>query len=344
MRGMRRFEAVSLGLSLASCQAIGSEQYLGEPLLQFHGQAIVTEQTGGAALRPALCFDGEERETGVLDTDFIPEEALKGFEGITLFLDRRPYQRIVEVESVGEFPSDFSVSAYLPPPASSIEAAFQGEPRSASGSICAVREDHSDVAYMADSVVNTTCKPDADGPCNVSWLWVQRESERYYVESYDCPDSQTALEECKLKTWGDAVIKRELYESVVGFSEVNVEYLVEEAPPESYFAYRYNATKTIEPGFHLFQPVDGPSFDGLTCTVEAADRASEDLRNAFPDPFDPTVREAADELFARRQAHYMREASCRIANYRELSSDEALSIEIRSEAFPTVDPREIPNP
>lgn len=341
MPGMSRFAAVSLGLTLASCQAIGSEDYLGEPLLQFHGQAIVNEPTGGVALRPALCFDGTEHTTGELDTDFIPKEALKGFEGLTLSEYDRPYTTIVEVESDGEFPSDFSVSAYLPPPQSSIESAFNGEPRSALGSICAVREDHPEVAYMPFGAANTTCKPDETGPCNVSFLYLRPGTERYYVESYDCASRETKLEDCELQTWGDDVLKRERFEGVVGFSEVNVEYLVDEAPAESFFAYKYGATKTLKPGFYLFQPVDGPEFDGLTCTVEAALRAEDDIRDAFPDPLDPAVREAADELFARKQAHYMRESSCRTANYRELSSDQALSIEIRNEAFPTFDPREI---
>ena len=205
---------LALCMGSIGCDAQGSEAYLGEPLLQLHGKAVVTTATGGEAVEPALCFRKAapmrlpESAAHLPDAirEAIPrsielDEALQEISDEAALWSAGQLVEIVEVESVGRFPTEFNIEAYLPPSDDFIQPLFEGEPPVAEGFLCAVREGHPRVVNKPHMEQGTRCE--GEGPCKLSYVLMSYDSDAYYIESYDCPSANSPSSECERTTQGD---------------------------------------------------------------------------------------------------------------------------------------------
>ena len=253
-------------LVLAACGQQAGQDYAGEPLLRLRGQAVVSALTGGQPVEPALCFflaDGPKAPQ--LDLDVLPAELRAGlmYEGqsvieMPMAAGDRLATHILDVESRGEFPAQFDVDVYQPPPSAGLSAPhIAGEPRWALGSVCAVTTDHAAVTFpfahggQSDS---TSARFD--------YAVLSLSEPRFYYERYDCPPGtlpQFAMSECTKTSAGDPNMAFEFpsteyrSESVLGSAdELEVLYLEEPAPAGSYTAFVWGAAEGLAAGYHLF--------------------------------------------------------------------------------------------
>jgi hypothetical protein len=151
---MTRAVMVSTKLTLTGCllwilvaPACGrqvDDEYLGEPLLSLRGQVTSAALTGGPGAVPALCF---QHFTGDLSSrwDKLPADVIEAL-GEPNLDQASPYDlHIVDVEARGDFPAEFAIDVYVPPKPETLARLITGEPLSAFGYVCAVREDHAPI-------------------------------------------------------------------------------------------------------------------------------------------------------------------------------------------------------
>jgi hypothetical protein len=246
---------------------------------------------------------------------------------------------ILEVESRGQFPSEFDVAVYLPPPAEVIRPLFSGEPRAARGSVCAVREGHPDhVSYPLRELQD--CDPQPGEPCSKRLLWASPSTHRYFVEQYECPDRESLKQECTRDTEGDPQLTLEEPDFVVGRDAMQVLYLAEPAPADSYLAWHYGASAGLTAGYHLFTAAQTERSDvpDLQCRANADARAIAEVTRIFEEHLvyyeeqdttlvDPAYADAFEDERERLFAQYHRQ-SCEQPWLREVSPDETLHIVI----------------
>ena len=329
--------AFAIGLGLAACDAQASEHYNGEPLLSLSGNVTVNALTGGLPITPALCFDNRPGELEIFPLDHVPADVVAE---IGNHANYSSSMTVVDVDSVGQFPATFDVAVYLPPSEAALRPELTGEPRIAKGHVCAVRADHPEVVEAPFYSSVQRCDSGEAGPCTRRRLLATRETKRYYTESYECPNAQSERQDCLLTTAGDAGLKREDPEYVLGFDSMTVLYLADPAPADSYTAWEHGSTDTLSPGYHLFR---SPSFDSdeAQCSLDAMRRAYEDVNQQFNGHFvlhtgagiatiDPAYADAAYEVRQRRYAQYRME-SCTMPDVRPVSPTEPLSITINAD-------------
>jgi hypothetical protein len=274
----------------AGCEAQAGEGYLGEPLLELHGSAIVTAETGGEAVSPALCFLKRAPLLLPPSVESLPEDvrqvlaepiafglASNAVADEAAFVAPRLVE-IVDVESVGHFPAEFNVEAYLPPSDEFTQPLFAGEPPIAEGYLCAVREGHPDVVNRPDSLFAQRCENGNDGPCETHRAFLSRDSDAYFLETSRCPTSNALSDECERTTRGDVVVRRNTLGSFIeGKADPLVVYLAEPAKPGSYTAWKYASPEGLSAGFHLFQdPVWGRSAASTPPKLDSCKLASND--------------------------------------------------------------------
>lgn len=283
-------------LLLAACGQQAGDDYRGEPLLHLRGQAVVSALTGGQTIQPALCFfyaDGPEApefDPTTLPPEIRAELTLGGVSVVEVFQRKRAATHILDVESRGEFPAQFDVEVYLPPPAAGLSAAWvAGEPRWAKGRVCAVAADHPAVTFPL--AMGGFSDPMAG---EFHYAVASLLTPRFYYEAYDCPPGtlpQFASTECTKSSAGDPSLAFEApivelrSESVLGTAaEVEVLYLEEDAAPGSYTAFVWGAANGLSAGYHLFPvlplPEDGPTERAL-CLSELFDDSERIINEQF---------------------------------------------------------------
>ena len=271
----RAQRAVLACLLLPACDPQAGDGYMGEPLLSVRGQATVSTPTGGEAIVPALCFidDTTARAsagTKSLELSHLPPEIEEDLRSDQRIGPEPPWPhdadhlvRIVDIENVGQFPSDFRVDVYVPPPVEALTASVAGEPRTAYGQFCAVKRDHRPSTHVVQFNERYRCNGAENGAstdCYIRMLWNVAGSDRYYTERYACPDGVSNYEDCALTSkQGDATLKLETWaEDVLGVAATpSVIYLESPAAPESQTAWIWGGQQAGLPaGYHLFAARD----------------------------------------------------------------------------------------
>ena len=296
--------ASALSASSFGCAAQGSEDYLGEPLLELHGSAIITGETGGEAVAPALCFtkgapmllpdSADHLPADIRDVMKRPIDVGKALNAVSdevgLWTGAQ-LTEIVPVESVGHFPAEFNIAAYLPPSDAFVAPLFEGEPPVAEGTLCAVREGHPDVVNKPYMLQGSRCENGEEGQCDFHWAFLSYDDDAYYVESLHCPSIESSSDECERTSQGDVTVRRNLQGSFIeGRAEPAVVYLTAPAKAGSYTAWKYGSPDGLSAGFHLFQY---PSFE--TITDRMRDRSAS-CRAAYGDALTQIREEYADRL------------------------------------------------
>jgi hypothetical protein len=258
---------LALSAGLAGCEAQASEAYLGEPLLQLHGSAVITSETGGEAVAPALCFSKGGPSLLPDSAQSLPEEVREALAGtieageelnanadtVGVWLPGNIVE-IVEVESVGQFPADFNIEAYLPPSDELVQPIFEGEPPLAQGFLCAVREGHPDVVHAPQILPATNCESGEEGPCDRYYVFLSHDSDAYFAETFHCPSAHSPSSECERTTYGEIAVRRNFRGSFIEGSALPVVvYLAQPAKAGSYTAWKYGAANGLSAGFHLFR-------------------------------------------------------------------------------------------
>jgi hypothetical protein len=371
----RAKSALGVGLLLwSACGQQAGDEYRGEPLLRMRGHAVVSALTGGQAIEPALCFFfADEPKAPDYDGSNLPAEvraelSYMGVLDVQAYPTKRIATHILDVDSRGEFPAQFDVDVYLPPPSSGLsEPWVEGEPRWAHGKVCAVPAEHPAVTFPLASGGHSNT---IDGTFRYAIASLQ--TPRFYYEAYDCPPGtlpQFAAAECNKSTLGDPSLAYEFSgayqsESVLGTArDIDVLYLEEAAPAGSYVAWLWGAANGLSAGYHLFPvvpvPTDAPP-DNWMCMADAfndAERLNNEvfgprIREVFGEDFTynaltarnsdgSSVQDLPDEIYfgARENERRLQMEYCPFAPREELDPSSAmLSIDISSTAGPDLSP------
>jgi len=250
-------------LAGAGCGQQAGDEYRGQPLLRMRGQATVSAVTGGQAIVPALCFFGADSpDPPAWNANKLPADVSAGQdvglpEGpVPLPLHVDPSTtHVLDVESNGEFPAQFDIDVYQPPPSAALSLGFgEGEPRWASGYVCAVTDPHPAATYPV--VTGGSAIEGQDGHYQKRMILASQTTDRFYVEDYDCPTGETPLAGCAKTARGDASLQYDSWsEFVVGAStDLEVVYLAEDAPAGGYTAWGLGAENGLPAGYHLYAP------------------------------------------------------------------------------------------
>ena len=336
-RARRLIGAGWLALSghIAGCDAQATAEYQGEALLELKGQAIVETPTGGLPVQPALCFLGRDYHFETVTSEDLPPQVADAFMWNLAWPINRMH--ILDVDSVGQFPANFNIAVREPPPDAAVRAPFAGEPASAAGTVCAVRADHPDVVYPP-LMERQSCEDGAE-PCQRRHVYASLITGRYFVESFECPDSETPRESCARSSEGDAALEREVFEFVAGWDVTQLVYLAEPAPPGSFTAWQYGSPDGLSAGYHVFSRDPDPL---SRCTNLAWNRARLEVDNRFGGKLvhdtalgvtypAPEYEDAYQEELQRLSAQFRME-SCDMPQVTELSAEDPLSIVIDRES------------
>jgi hypothetical protein len=353
--GALRIEVgLAIALALAGCESQAGTDYKGEALLRLEGQVTLTMDTGGEPMSPALCyaprlflgsFFPRQEKTPLTAADF-PSDAWSDFHdgtSVRYWSPRTSDYQLVDVESSGKFPAEFNIAVYEAPPDAALQPVFGGEPRIGRASVCAVRDGHRlDGAFpFFDKADHCS---DGDGPCQHQFLWLQRDSKRSYIETYDCPQADIARADCKLTTEGDEQITREYVEGLLGLApDVSVIYLDAPAPAGGYTAWLFGkADRGVSAGFHVFSgnindnelgstQCDGDAY--LRATAMASEKYADKIMN---DPvYGPIVSpEFADEAsdFASRAFAEIRMKECKPPSVEELPVNAPITVTLSEQS------------
>jgi hypothetical protein len=289
-----------------------------------------------SGLLPALCFFQQDDPFQVVEPGELPPGA-PSFTGQRLLWPPGRVQ-VVNVKSNGALPDSIEITSDAPPERV-LRQRFAGEPRSAEGVVCAVKDRHADVAAAPLIARDLRCVPETGEPCVRHMLLAFRGSGRFSLETYHCPDPTSSVEACELTSTGDAWVKREWYEHVLGMTHSRVLFLVEPAPAGSFTAWRFGAPQGLPAGYHVFDAIDWHEQD--TCVLEAYSRATQDALPQFEGHFqydpriglptvEPEYAAAYNDEVERRSAKYQME-SCDLPEVRPVSIHAVLSLHINSE-------------
>jgi hypothetical protein len=225
--------AAALNLALASCDSQVSPQYRGESLLTVSGSVMnISDNQPQGPLVPALAFTNSKRNE----------------------------VRLVEVAVKGEFPSDFRMDVYDPPPSEALVPVNEGMPdtRAAFGYITAVSKRHAAVIRFADEGTGASmgCPENGCGDEPItsvnSWC-TSSEPVACYIEHDTCPGGDQSSPACVRVTEGDPTLK-EPWREFGGFSQNYVVlYLERAAKAGSWVAAVVGAPDGLEKGYHLFE-------------------------------------------------------------------------------------------
>lgn len=215
--------------ALLGCDAQASPAYLGEALLTISGSVEIDSERDRGKLVPALAFFSEQ------------SSAL----------------HIVETEVEGEFPSDFVLRVYTPPPDATIEASDE-RPPAAIGYITAVTEDHPDsIRYARDVSGGGVCSAN-DGDqvplCEYYDEWCPSDGGECYMERRRCPHSDSPLEDCEiLESSGDPSLRQDPWESFAGLSDYYRIVYLPEAVEDDIRLTAAVGLSSLSAGYHLFE-------------------------------------------------------------------------------------------
>ncbi len=215
MSKARRLVFVLLGSCLATaCDLDASPDYLGESLFGLHGKVTIEDNHTQGKLVPALAFDNAERRR----------------------LD------ILDVHVRGEFPNNFSVDVFNPPPKATLVEAPPGEAHFVLGYVTAVSAEH---AAFVPYVVSAN-----QGGCDDEYCYLKVENctedkTKCYRETSRC---DLMFQNCVITDMsGD-----DPGEAFAGLSEnYRVLYLDDAVAAESKLSKRFAGGAELEAGYHL---------------------------------------------------------------------------------------------
>lgn len=226
------------------CDAQAARDYRGESLLTVVGSVEIPKARASGRLVPALMFVTGAEKYGLLD-----------------------------VAAKGEFPSDFRIDVFDPPP----DAALDSAATLAIGYITAVPEDHADeIEFRAFHKGSQSSCSGSDG-CTTEDEWCTEDGE-CYRETLKCPAQQRPDAHCTLETSGDPQLKLQASQVFAGFSQnYLVAYLNEAVEADSIVASAWGARTALPAGYHLLSvrlPSDAEKVAGEKCVQDARDLAS----------------------------------------------------------------------
>jgi len=227
-------------LLIAACNPQASTKYRGEPLLTMSGSVELALESTSGELSPALAFLNRERAE----------------------------IEIIDVEAQGEFPAEFTIRVYDPPPRSAFfpilnDSMLDDEqaPAAALAFITAVTPSHADQIRFADNQ-EISHRPSLcnGGPCACPESGCVRsenklctnDGETCFVEKVTCPQSDSPEEECSTEYSGDPSVGDNPWKSFAGLSEnyaiVYVDHAIEARSPA---ALALGTRDALEPGYTL---------------------------------------------------------------------------------------------
>lgn len=264
---MARVTNVACSVSILSflawgCDAQAGTDYRGQSLLTLLGTVEIPEPRAAGQFVPALMFpDGSSSST---------------------------YQ-LVDVAVEGEFPSEFRIDIYKPPPNHVLESVPSlHEPPAAVGWITAVPQDHEQSIRFASTRGTSSSVPACTTPdcsscedtasCRSTAQWCAQDGECYREERI-CPRYVSPDGECTiLSSEGDARLKRDPSEVFAGFSQnFVVAYLSGAVGRDSFTAFALGAHEALAAGYHLLamrRPSDKEMSESFACRDHAAEVAA----------------------------------------------------------------------
>jgi hypothetical protein len=231
---------VLASLSLLACESQVTPYYPGEPLLSVSGSVTIADEIAQGDLVPTLGF--ENRDLGQLE--------------------------IVNTKVVGEFPNEFTLHVYAPPPDGAMMAGPAGGPRHALGYIGAATVHHPSRRRLIEgSGEATTCSQEA---CHVEYEACPAKGECYY-ESRTC---DLDVKNCVVTgRSGDLELASSPWTTFAGLSaNYQVLYLQTPAPAGSPLAQLYAEGAELSSGYHLLEvrlATDSESFAAEQCLEQA---------------------------------------------------------------------------
>jgi hypothetical protein len=250
----------TFAIGAAGCDAQFSSDYTGESLLTIVGNVEITNDRTKGKLIPALAFMNQSR--GEVS--------------------------IQEVAVRGQFPSDFQLDVFEPPPNDAfvnLTRQKSGEPQLAIGYITAVPIDHPDSIRQGTGVTTTvfgTSEEDSDKACGGKGCRITRSeycidddpSVPCYVEDLYCPTHSTPEEECTYEAVsGDPTLKESPWGNFAGFSQnYVVVFLRERAAAGSVTEAILGGTNGVPRGYGLYAmkaPSEAEYAANQDCTARA---------------------------------------------------------------------------
>ncbi len=241
---------LALALALAGCDAQASPAYKGEALLTISGSVEIVSQRERGELLPALAF-----------------------------LSKSSLLHIMDVEVEGEFPSDFTLRVYEPPPKEAT-AETEGGTEMAYGHITAVTPDHPDtIPYSLRGESGGWCTGEAGGAieyCETVESWCN--ASGCYEETRACPAIDSPPEDCEIiSSSGDPSLRQDYWAAFAGLSEEHmVVYLVEPLAQGDSLA-RFLGVERLEAGYYLVRMPAMTQAERLTAE-EAAEPCQREAR------------------------------------------------------------------
>ncbi|HET6336760.1 MAG TPA: hypothetical protein VFG30_26230 [Polyangiales bacterium] len=233
-----RYPSLLATLVLASCAAQATTDYQGDPLFSMKGRVELPLTAADAQLTPAVAFG-----TGTFDEI-----------------------RFMPTEVVGEFPANFQVDLYTPPP-SAILGSFASEdipdePRHAVGYITAVTPDHLTTLYYASVLTGGSDETCDDAGCTFSMDAQDFSATHKGTVTMFCPHGVSYFPDsvfapkCTLKSRsGDPMFVSILDDPMFAGAANNyaIGYLESAAKPNGYVANRFGAPEGLAAGYHLLR-------------------------------------------------------------------------------------------
>lgn len=237
-----------LSLLVGGCDAQAANGYRGESLLTLVGTVEIPEPRAAGPLVPALMFP-----------------------------DQGSMFQLVDVSVKGEFPSDFRIDVYEPPPDSVLRPApFLDEPAAAIGHITAVPQGHPGIIRFATQTVASASACADEGRCVSRAMWCADAGE-CYRETRTCPEPDSPDADCTIEAEGDPQLKLPPWEAFAGFSQnYLIAYLSGPVSAKSYTALALGAHQKLAAGYHLLavrEPTEEESAEIESCERDAEDIA-----------------------------------------------------------------------
>jgi hypothetical protein len=255
-----------LAVWLCACDRQAPADYTGEPLLSMHGRVeLAVERDDAGSLIPALAFRNDE--DGSL--------------------------HIVDVEVDGDFPAEFVLDVYLPPPPQSFVeiSEYLDEPDVAVGFITAVTPDHPELVRFASGGEIGAASGVAGGEITSVSRWCSADESECYEERKTCPMIDSPAEDCEISATGDPALKIDPWQHFAGLSQnYAVLYLSEAAPADSYTAFLLGNAGVLAAGYHLVRLERNPQADDERgCVSEAERLAAERYNDEHGTDWDPEL-------------------------------------------------------
>ena len=234
-RSIPQVLALSCISVLVACDAQVTTAYRGEALLTMSGSVGIAHGSTAGTLRPALAFFNQEQAE----------------------------IQIVDVDAQGEFPAEFTIRVYDPPPPAAITKIAEdiARPRAAVAYITAVTAAHPDtIKFAASGVTNLSPSTCNGGPCDCGPGGCVREQtsvctadeKNCYTETVTCPQSDSPSEACTVTHSGDSWLKESPWKSFAGLSQnYMIVYLTEALAAGTRGALALGTQDDLEQGYNL---------------------------------------------------------------------------------------------